>query len=160
MRMARVRQMATGRSRQPRPRCFRINHLALALALLFTGADDHAARRSQSFVRLGRVGCFTESGSGFSGPWRAGVTHRIERSTTRRGVTFLLSGDMDNRHVADLEALMTAESNGQISLDLVDVTLVDREAMTFLARVEAAGAVLVNCPEYVRRWIDAETGDA
>ena len=56
MRMARVRQMATGRSRQPRPRCFRINHLALALALLFTGADDHAARRSQSFVRLGRVG--------------------------------------------------------------------------------------------------------
>ena len=88
------------------------------------------------------------------------MTHRIERSTTRRGVTFLLSGDMDNRHVADLEALMTAESNGQISLDLVDVTLVDREAMTFLARVEAAGVVLVNCPEYVRRWIDAEKGDA
>ena len=88
------------------------------------------------------------------------MTHRIERSTTRRGVTFLLSGDMDSRHVADLEALMTAESNGQISLDLVDVTLVDREAMTFLVRVEAAGAVLVNCPEYVRRWIDAEQGEA
>ena len=35
--------MATRRSRQSRPRCFRINHLALALALLFTGADDHEA---------------------------------------------------------------------------------------------------------------------
>ena len=88
------------------------------------------------------------------------MTHRIERSTNRRGVTFLLSGDMDSRHVADLEALMTSESDRHISLDLADVTLVDREAMTFLARVKAAGAVLVNCPEYVRRWIDAEQGGA
>ena len=88
------------------------------------------------------------------------MTHRIERSTTRRGVTFLLSGDMDSRHVADLEALTTAESDRHISLDLANVTLVDREAMTFLARVEAAGAVLVNYPEYVRPWIDAEQGDA
>ena len=88
------------------------------------------------------------------------MTHRIERATTRRGATFLLSGDMDSGHVADLEALMTAESNRHISLDRADVTLVDREAMTFLARVEATGAVLVNCPEYVRRWIDAEQGDA
>jgi hypothetical protein len=67
---------------------------------------------------------------------------------------------MDSRHVAELEALMTAESDCHISLDLADVTLVDREAMTFLARVEAAGAVLVNCPGYVRRWIEAEQGDA
>jgi len=88
------------------------------------------------------------------------VTLRIDRSTHCQGVTFLLSGDMDSRHVADLEALVTTESTRHFSLDLTDVTLVDREAMTFLARVEAAGAVLVNCPEYVRRWIDAEQGDA
>jgi pimeloyl-ACP methyl ester carboxylesterase len=30
--------------------------------------------------------------------------------------------------------------------------------MKFLADVEAACAVLVNCPEYVRSWIDAEQG--
>ena len=88
------------------------------------------------------------------------MTHRIDRSTNCQGVTFLLSGDMDSRHVADLEALMTTESTRHFSLDLTDVTLVDREAMTFLARVEAAGAVLVNYPEYVRPWIDAEQGDA
>ena len=88
------------------------------------------------------------------------MTHRIDRSTNCQGVTFLLSGDMDSRHVADLEALMTTESNRHISLDLADVTLVDREAMTFLARVEAAGALLVHCPEYLRRWIDAEQGGA
>ena len=45
-------------------------------------------------------------------------------------------------------------------LDLADVTLVNREAIGFLAGVEAAGATLVNCPEYVRSWIDAEQGDA
>jgi hypothetical protein len=44
--------------------------------------------------------------------------------------------------------------------DLADVTLVNREAIGFLSGVEAAGATLVNCPEYVRRWIEAEHGDA
>jgi len=75
-------------------------------------------------------------------------------------VTFALSGEMDSGHVAKLEALMAAESNRLVSLDLADVTLVTREAVTFLARVEAAGAVLVNCPDYVRSWVDAEQGDA
>jgi anti-anti-sigma regulatory factor len=88
------------------------------------------------------------------------MTYRIERSTTARGVTFLLSGEMDSSHVAELEALMAAESNRSVFLDLADVTLVNREAITFLAGVEAAGAVLINCPEYVRSWIDAEQGGA
>jgi len=88
------------------------------------------------------------------------VTHRIERSTNARGVTFILSGDMDSAHVTELEALMAAVSNRLFVLDLADVTLVNREAVGFLAGVEAAGATLVNCPEYVRRWINAEQGDA
>jgi len=67
---------------------------------------------------------------------------------------------MDSDHVGELEALMAADSNRLVSLDLADVTLVNRDAMKFLARVEAAGAVLVNCPEYVRSWIDAEQGGA
>ena len=88
------------------------------------------------------------------------MTHRIERSTNARGVTFILSGDMDSAHVIELETLMAAASNRHVFLDLADVTLVNREAIGFLAGVEAAGATLVNCPEYVRRWIDAEQGDA
>ena len=86
------------------------------------------------------------------------MTHRIERSTDARGVTFVLSGEMDSDHVAELDALMAAESNRPVFLDLADVTLVNREAIEFLTRVEAAGAVLINCPEYVRSWIDAEQG--
>jgi hypothetical protein len=33
------------------------------------------------------------------------------------------------------------------------VTLVDREAVRFLASVEAGGVRIVNCPKYVRTWI-------
>jgi len=86
------------------------------------------------------------------------MSYRIERSTDARGVTFSLSGEMDTDHVAELEALVAAESDRLVFLDLTDVTLVNREAITFLAGVEAACAVLVNCPEYVRSWIDAERG--
>jgi len=88
------------------------------------------------------------------------MTHRIERSTNARGVTFILSGDIDSAHVNELETLMAAVSNHLVVLDLGDVTLVNREAIGFLAGVEAAGATLVNCPEYVRSWIDAERGNA
>ena len=88
------------------------------------------------------------------------MTYRIQRSTNAQGVTFFLSGEMDSSHVAELEALTAAESNRLVFLDLADVTLVNREAITFLAGVKAAGAVLVNCPEYVRSWIDAEQGGA
>jgi pimeloyl-ACP methyl ester carboxylesterase len=50
------------------------------------------------------------------------MSYRIERSTNARGVTFLLSGDLDGSQVADLEALMAAESDRLIFLDLADVT--------------------------------------
>jgi ABC-type transporter Mla MlaB component len=88
------------------------------------------------------------------------MTYRIQRWTNGRGVTFSLSGELDSGSVAELEALMAAESNRLVYLDLAEVTLVTREAMEFLARVEAAGALLVNCPEYVRSWIDGEQNNA
>jgi ABC-type transporter Mla MlaB component len=88
------------------------------------------------------------------------MTHRIERSINARGVTFVLSGELDGDQVAELEALIAAEGNRLASLDLADVTLVNREAIGFLAGLEAAGATLTNCPGYVRSWIDAEQGSA
>ena len=88
------------------------------------------------------------------------MSYRIERLTDARGLTFLLSGEMDSDHVAELEALIADEFDRLVFLDLTDVTLVNRQAIAFLAGVEMAGAVLVNCPEYVRSWIDAEQGSA
>jgi anti-anti-sigma regulatory factor len=88
------------------------------------------------------------------------MSYRIERSTNARGVTLLLSGEMDANAVVELEALIAAESSRLVFLDLADVTLVHEEAIQFLAGVEAAGAVLMNCPEYVRSWIEAQQDGA
>ena len=149
--------MATHRHRHSPPRRSGINHLALALALLFRWAQKIATHScvNDSF---GTSRCSVECR--LSALVSTRMSYRIERSTNARGVTFLVSGDMDGSQVADLEALMAAESDRRIFLDLADVTLVNRDAITFLAGVEAAGAVLVNCPEYVRSWIDAEQGGA
>ncbi|MPZ20608.1 MAG: hypothetical protein GEV06_22255 [Luteitalea sp.] len=86
------------------------------------------------------------------------MTYRIHRATSADEVVFTLSGEMDKDHVAGLQALLASETTRRVVLDLVDVMLVDRDAVRFLARAEAAGAILLNCPEYVRSWIAAEQG--
>jgi hypothetical protein len=52
--------------------------------------------------------------------------------------------------------MLEIEKHGRILLDLKEVTLVGREGVAFLARIEASGVGIVNCPEYVRRWILSE----
>jgi anti-anti-sigma regulatory factor len=85
------------------------------------------------------------------------VAYRIHRSTQPGTTVFALSGVLDTDLAARLEALLASEADSRIVLDLQDVTLVDRTAVRFLAAVEAAGTVIVNCPEYVRIWITAES---
>ena len=70
---------------------------------------------------------------------------------------FALSGDMDQEHAARLHELLASETDAPVTLDLQNVTLVDRAAVQFLARAEADGIRIVNCPSYVRTWIAAET---
>jgi len=83
---------------------------------------------------------------------------RIQRSSDD-GVVFSLSGRIEIDDVAELQRLFGLEAVGQgIALDLRDVTLVDREAVKFLARCEVERIELENCPAYVREWIDAEKG--
>jgi hypothetical protein len=78
---------------------------------------------------------------------------RIQRSTNG-GVVFTLSGQMDEEDIAELETLIKSEANrGRIVLDLKNLTLVGRDAISFLERCEADGITLKNCPGYVREWI-------
>jgi anti-anti-sigma regulatory factor len=56
---------------------------------------------------------------------------------------------MDIDHSNRLQELLVTEEHGRVVLDLKDVTLVDRAAVDFLARVETAGVRIVNCPDYV-----------
>ncbi len=84
------------------------------------------------------------------------MTYRIHRSVSENDVVLALSGDLDESHAGELQAILAIEGEHHVVLDLADVTLVDRDAVRFLARIEAEGAVLENCPEYVRRRITAE----
>jgi len=46
-----------------------------------------------------------------------------------------------------------------VSLDLKELTLVDRESVLYLRRCEDEGVKLANCAAYVRDWIDRERRD-
>jgi hypothetical protein len=82
---------------------------------------------------------------------------RIRRSANGE-VVFTLSGQMEEQEpIAELETLISSEASGsRIVLDLKDVTLFNENAITFLVRCEVNGITLMNCPAYVRGWINAQ----
>jgi anti-anti-sigma regulatory factor len=84
------------------------------------------------------------------------VTYRIHQSTQDGARVFILSGVLDAEHVARLQDLLATPVASHTVLDLKDITLVDRAAVRFLADAQMAGTEIVNCPEYVRRWIATE----
>jgi len=72
-------------------------------------------------------------------------------------VVFKVSGRMDVETVGDLTGLFTSEAKGRrIVLDLLELTLVDQEAVRFLLGCEEDGIELLNCPTYIREWITRE----
>jgi anti-anti-sigma regulatory factor len=79
-------------------------------------------------------------------------------------VVFRLSGRMDLENVDELKELFGLEGldvkRRSIVLDLKDLTLVDRDAVRFLASCEADSIKLKNCPAYIREWITRERGKA
>ncbi len=83
---------------------------------------------------------------------------KIQRSANAK-IVFTLSGRIEVQDVAELRRLLTLEAATRpLALDLKDVTLVDREAVKFLARCEADSVELENCPPYIREWIRRESG--
>jgi anti-anti-sigma regulatory factor len=83
---------------------------------------------------------------------------KIQRSSNGE-VIFRLAGQLNEEHVAEMETLLRSEAaTREIVLDLQDLTLVDRDAVRFLERCEAASIKLKNCPAYIREWIRRERG--
>jgi hypothetical protein len=70
-------------------------------------------------------------------------------------VVFRVSGRMQAGHADTLRELLQWET-GKVVVDLKDVTLVDREAVGFLASSEANGVELRNCAAYIREWVARE----
>ena len=48
------------------------------------------------------------------------------------------------------------QERGAVAIDLEEVGLVDRGAVTLLALSEAKGIALRKCPPYIREWVDRE----
>ena len=81
---------------------------------------------------------------------------RIHRSENGE-VVLTISGRLDAEHIAELEALIAAETKGRrIIFDLKEMTLTGQDGIDFLTRCEASDIALVNCDPYVREWITRE----
>ena len=81
---------------------------------------------------------------------------RIERLANGH-VEFPLSGRMQTEDIEQFQQLLVVETPGQpLLFNLRYVTLVNQESVAFLAHCEANGITLVNCPLYIRNWIDQE----
>ena len=83
------------------------------------------------------------------------MTLRIEQRADAPRKILRLSGRIRSE---DLDALREAIGNGSEAtiLQLGDLTLVDAEAVRFLAVCQARGVELDNCPRYIRDWIRRE----
>jgi anti-anti-sigma regulatory factor len=85
------------------------------------------------------------------------MTLRIDISDERGRVVFRLTGRIQAEQISELEALVKSDMPDHgLVLDLKEVKLVDRDAVRFLAEVEADGAKLRNCSSFVREWISRE----
>ena len=83
---------------------------------------------------------------------------KIDRSANGR-IVFTLSGRIEAEDIKQLQQLLASEAPGkQLVLNLKDVTLVNQDAVKFLARCEADSIMLENCPAYIRQWIEQAKG--
>ena len=69
-----------------------------------------------------------------------------------------LCGELTKEYLPEVERLLATEGIAPEakSLDLANVTFVDREAMEFLCSAKSRKIAIENCPSYVIRWIKQE----
>ena len=81
---------------------------------------------------------------------------RIDRVASSESLVVLfVSGCVTGERVDMLRGVLEQESGG-FAIDLMNVLLVDREAVKLLARSEANGSELRNCSPYIREWVTRE----
>jgi hypothetical protein len=87
------------------------------------------------------------------------VTFRISRRASGKRVTFTFSGELTREELDEVVAIIEGDPSGWVTFDLADLRLVTREGVEYLRRAAADGAELVNCPPYIRRWIEMDQRD-
>jgi len=81
---------------------------------------------------------------------------RIVRSIGIGTTTLTVSGRIGAEQLPELRRSVDEACGRDVVLDLVEVGLVDVEAVRFLAQCETHGVRIVRCPGYVREWIARE----
>lgn len=83
------------------------------------------------------------------------MTCKIEHLTAEGVSVFHVYGHVQSEHVSTIEELVARE-DGQVELDLTEITLADRDTVSYLALCEMRGIELKNCPPFLRDWVTEE----
>jgi ABC-type transporter Mla MlaB component len=83
------------------------------------------------------------------------------RDPNEASVTLLLNGKFSEDAIPELEhsIVEARESHRRVYIDLSEVTLVDRKAVQYISEQAAHDVKLVNCPVYLRHWINQVSDD-
>jgi ABC-type transporter Mla MlaB component len=83
------------------------------------------------------------------------------RNQNQASVTLLLNGKLSEDAIPELEnsIVEAREAHRQIYIDLSEVTLADRKTVQYISEQAAPDVKLVNCPVYLRRWINQVSDD-
>jgi anti-anti-sigma regulatory factor len=83
------------------------------------------------------------------------VSPKITTQPSEEIVTILLNGKLSEDSLAALEESLAAArgKHQHVVMDLSEVTLVDRKAVQYLADQSSDDIRIINCPDYLRRWI-------
>ena len=83
------------------------------------------------------------------------ITKQAENA---RIIRVSLHGHFTGEYIPEVEKALSENGckDGELALDLGNVTFVDRTAMEFLCRAKSKKISLENTPAYVARWIEQE----
>jgi len=75
-----------------------------------------------------------------------------------KSLEILLYGQLTKEYLPEIQQLLGGDPTAPetISLNLANVTFVDRDAMVFLCSAKARNISIENCPSYVTRWMQQE----
>lgn len=82
------------------------------------------------------------------------MTCRIDRRVTEQGLVIHISGRIATEDLVVLRSEL--DLRHVVAIDLAEIELVHSDAVKLLARTEAEGVALRNCPPYIREWITRE----
>lgn len=91
-------------------------------------------------------------------PESRAMTLKIERVVQPGLMILKLSGRIDGEYLEELGGLLEHADGHDKIIDLEEIRLADRDAIKFLAACEITGIQLLNCPAYIRNWIEIEKG--